>query len=244
MSMLELRQGHQAADLAHVVSATDVTRVHGRGDARVHALRGVSVKIARGELTALVGPSGSGKSTLMHVLAGLEPATTGEVQIAGVRVRDSKPAQMRRLRRAHVGFVYQFFNVLPSLSAAENIRRPIDAAERQPDPDWIDELLELIGLASARTALAGSLSPADQQRLAIGKALALRPTVLFADEPAGTVVPEGRTEILELLCAVAARLEQTVVLATVDTDAVAIADRVLVLEAGLIVGELGVSPAI
>jgi putative ABC transport system ATP-binding protein len=237
MSTLEIPSSRTAGTLATAVSAVDITRTYGRGAATVHALRGVSVELVRGELTVLTGPPGSGKSTLMHVLAGLEPPTTGELRIGDLSLRGAKPARMRRHRRAHVGFVYQFFNVLPHLSAEQNILRPFEAADVEPDLPWVAELLDLIGLDDSDTA-SGRLSPGDQQKVAIARALALRPTVLYADEPTGTVGSCAHHEILELLRTIVSSYGQTVVLATDAADIAAIADRVLVLADGLIVDEL------
>jgi putative ABC transport system ATP-binding protein len=225
----------RTAERAPAVSAFEVTRSYGRGDAEVHALRGVSVEIARGELTALTGPPGSGKSTLMHVLAGLEPPTTGELRIGDASVRDTKPAQLRRIRRRHVGFVYQFFNVLPCLSAEQNVRRTLELADAEPDPAWVAELLDLVGLERVGATPSGQLSPGHQQKIAIARALVTRPTVLFADEPTGAVDASARLEILALLRRLVSSHARTVVLATDDTHAAEIADRVLVLGDGRIV---------
>jgi putative ABC transport system ATP-binding protein len=238
MSTIEIRPSVPSCELAHAVSVADVARSYGRGDGVVHALRGVSAEIARGELTAVLGGAGSGKSTLMHVLAGLERPTSGEVQIAGTAIRGLKPARLRRLRREHVGFVYQFFNLQPLLTVEQNILQPFEALGEQPDEAWIAELIELTGIEGSLSTRSSLLAAADQQRTAIARALVRRPTMLFADEPAGTVDPRSRDEVLDVLRRAVTRYGQTVVLATDDPCAAAIADRVLVIADGRIVDDL------
>jgi putative ABC transport system ATP-binding protein len=238
MSTIEIRPSVPSSELAHAVSAVDVARAYGRGVGVVHALQGVSVEIARGELTAVLGGAGSGKSTLMHVLAGVERPTSGDVEIAGTPIRGLKPARLRRLRREHVGFVYQFFNVQPLLTVEENILQPFAATSAEPDAAWIAELIELTGVDGSLSTRSSLLSAADQQRTAIARALACRPTMLFADEPAGTVDPRARDEVVDVLRRAVTDYGQTVVMATDDPCAAAIADRILIIADGRIVDDL------
>jgi len=168
-----------------VVSARDLVRRYGRGDAAVDALRGVSVDVARSRLTAVMGPSGSGKSTLMHILAGLDKPTSGEVSVAGVDVAGLDDTALTKLRRDHNGFIFQFFNLLPMLTAAENIALPLKLAGGRPEPAWLEELIEKVGLADRRTHRPSELSGDQQQRVAVARALISRPSVMFADEPTG-----------------------------------------------------------
>jgi putative ABC transport system ATP-binding protein len=180
-----------------VVSARDVTRRYGSGDTAVDALRGVSVDIAKGRLTAVMGPSGSGKSTLMHILAGLDQPTGGEVTVAGVDVTSLDDAALTKLRRDHIGFIFQFFNLLPMLTAAENIALPLKLAGRRPDAGWLDELIDTVGLRDRLGHRPSELSGGQQQRVAV--ALVARPTVIFADEPTGNLDSTTSGEILALL---------------------------------------------
>jgi putative ABC transport system ATP-binding protein len=220
-----------------VVSAHDVTRRYGEGDTAVDALRGVSLDVPRGQLTAVMGPSGSGKSTLMHILAGLDRPTTGEVTIAGTKLSTLNDTDLTKLRRAHIGFVFQFFNLLPMLDAEENIVLPLSIAGEKPDKEWLEGLLRQIGLADRRKHRPSELSGGQQQRVAIGRALVNRPTIVFADEPTGNLDSKTSGEILELLERSVRDLEQTIVMVTHDARAAAIADRVLFLADGLIVRE-------
>ena len=222
-----------------VVSATDVTRRYGEGDTCVRALRGVSLDVASGKLTAVMGPSGSGKSTLMHILAGLDRPTAGEVSIDGTDITSLGDTELTKLRREHIGFIFQFFNLLPMLTAEENIVLPLELAGRKPDRDWVQELTGKIGLSDRLTHRPSELSGGQQQRVAIARALVSRPTVMFADEPTGNLDSTTSAEILELLRDSVASLGQTTVMVTHDAHAAAIADRVLFLADGLIVKELG-----
>src|SRR5919197_6302645 len=166
-----------------VVAAREITRRYGEGDTAVEALRGVTLDVARGKLTAVMGPSGSGKSTLMHILAGLDAPTSGEVTIEGTGLSKLDDTELTKLRRQHIGFVFQFFNLLPMLSAEENIRLPLSIAGEKPDPTWFEELLHAMGLSDRRSHRPAELSGGQQQRVAIARALVSRPTVVFADEP-------------------------------------------------------------
>jgi putative ABC transport system ATP-binding protein len=221
-----------------VVTARGLTRRYGEGEAAVDALRGVSLDVQRGRLTAVMGASGSGKSTLMHILAGLDRPTDGTVEIAGAELGGLNDAQLTRLRREHVGFVFQFFNLLPMLSAEENVVLPLSLAGRDADPDLLDELLRRTGLADRRRHRPSELSGGQQQRVAIARALVSRPTVVFADEPTGNLDSATGAEILELLQEAVADFGQTTVMVTHEARAAAIADRILFLADGEVVREL------
>src|SRR3954454_13920809 len=188
-----------APPVTSVVSATGVVRRYGEGSTAVDALAGVSVDVAAGQLTAVMGPSGSGKSTLMHILAGLDKATEGEVRIAGTRLGDLNDTQLTRLRREHIGFIFQFFNLLPMLTAKENILLPLSIAGQKPDAGWFDELTAKVGLGDRLKHRPSELSGGQQQRVAIARALVSKPTVMFADEPTGNLDSRTSGEILELL---------------------------------------------
>jgi len=226
---------------APVVSAVGLTRRYGEGPTAVDALAGVSVDVAEGELTAVMGPSGSGKSTLMHILAGLDKATSGEVTIAGTAIGELNDTQLTRLRREHIGFIFQFFNLLPMLTARENIVLPLSIAGEKPDREWLDELTAKVGLTDRLKHRPSELSGGQQQRVAIARALISKPTVMFADEPTGNLDSRTSGEILELLRDSTSELGQTTVMVTHDARAAAIADRVLFLADGLIVNDLGAS---
>jgi putative ABC transport system ATP-binding protein len=226
-----------------VVSARGLVRRYGEGDTAVHALRGVSLDIDRGRLTAVMGPSGSGKSTLMHILAGLDRPTEGEVTVAGVDVGSLDDNDLTKLRRDHIGFIFQFFNLLPMLTAAENIALPLKLAGGRPDREWYDRLIETVGLGDRLSHRPSELSGGQQQRVAVARALVSRPTVMFADEPTGNLDSTTSGEILGLLRDSVDTLGQTTVMVTHDAHAAAIADRVLFLADGDIVRDLGPSTA-
>jgi putative ABC transport system ATP-binding protein len=226
-----------------VVTATDLSRRYGEGEAAVDALRGVSLSVGSGELVAVMGPSGSGKSTLMHLLAALDKPTSGTVTIAGEDVGHLSDRGVTLLRRQHIGFVFQFFNLLPMLSAEENVLLPLSIAGEKPDPEFFKELMDRVGLTPRKSHRPSELSGGQQQRVAIARALVAQPTVVFADEPTGNLDSRTGTEILELLRASTTDLGQTMVMVTHDAQAASIADRVLFLADGAIVRELPKSPA-
>src|SRR4051812_35298111 len=182
-----------------VVKGTGIVRRYGQGDTAVAARRGVSVDIAEGRLTAVMGPSGSGKSTLMHILAGLDQPTAGRVAVAGVEITELNDTELTKLRRDHIGFIFQFFNLLPMLTAEENIVLPLELAGRKPDREWLEELMAVTGLDDRRRHRPSELSGGQQQRVAVARALVSRPTVMFADEPTGNLDSTMSGEILSLL---------------------------------------------
>ena len=231
----------QVADAASpsAVHARGLTRRYGEGDTAVHALRDVSLDVAAAQLTAVMGPSGSGKSTLMHLLAGLDRPTAGEVVIAGQDITALSDTAMTRLRREHIGFVFQFFNLLPMLTAQENILLPLSIAGVRPDPAWYEQLVDTVGLRDRLGHRPSELSGGQQQRVAIARALASRPTVLFADEPTGNLDSATSGEILDLLQRSVHSFGQSTVMVTHDPRAAAIADRVLFLSDGQIVRDAG-----
>ncbi len=226
---------------AGVVTAEDVTRRYGDGETCVDALRGVSLAIEAGELTAVMGPSGSGKSTLMHILAGLDRPTRGTVTIAGSDITTLADAQLTKLRRKQLGFVFQFFNLLPMLTAEENILLPLELAGARPDRDWLRELTDRVGLGDRLDHRPSELSGGQQQRVAVARALVSRPAVMFADEPTGNLDSASSAGILELLRDAVSSFGQTTVMVTHDARAAAIADRILFLADGRIVKDLGAS---
>jgi putative ABC transport system ATP-binding protein len=223
------------------VAAREVRRRYGDGETAVDALDGVSLSIAAGELVAVMGPSGSGKSTLMHILAGLDRPTAGQVWIDGTDIARLGDTALTKLRRRHVGFVFQFFNLLPMLTAEENVVLPLELAGGARDREWVDELLDIVGLAGRRRHRPAQLSGGQQQRVAIARALVSRPTVMFADEPTGNLDSTTSAGILALLRDSVTAYGQTTVMVTHDPRAAAIADRILFLADGRVVTELGPS---
>jgi putative ABC transport system ATP-binding protein len=222
-----------------VVTADALTRRYGEGESAVDALRGVSLDIPRGQFSAVMGPSGSGKSTLMHILAGLDVPTAGTVTIEGEEITSMDDGQLTLLRRKHIGFIFQFFNLLPMLSAEENVVLPLALAGDKPDRAWVEELMTKVGLADRRHHRPGELSGGQQQRVAIARSLVTRPTVLFADEPTGNLDSQTSGEILELLRDSVDSYGQTTVMVTHDAGAAATSDRILFLADGLLVKDLG-----
>jgi putative ABC transport system ATP-binding protein len=220
------------------VAARALTRRYGEGTTAVDALRGVDVDVRSGELVAVMGPSGSGKSTLMHLLAGLDRPTSGTVTIAGTELSALGDAALTRLRREHIGFIFQFFNLLPMLDAQENIVLPLSIAGEKPEEEWVAELMSKVGLQKRSSHRPSELSGGEQQRVAIARALITRPTILLADEPTGNLDSKTGGEILELMRASVDAYGQTTVMVTHDPRAAAIADRILFIADGSIVKEL------
>jgi putative ABC transport system ATP-binding protein len=221
-----------------VVSAAGITRRYGAGETAVDALRGVSLQVGRGQLVAVMGPSGSGKSTLMHILAGLDRPTSGTVAIDGTEITALDDSDLTKLRRNHIGFIFQFFNLLPMLTAEENITLPLTIAGEKIDRTWVAQLVESVGLKDRLTHRPSELSGGQQQRVAIARALITKPTVVFADEPTGNLDSKTGGEILELLRQAVQDSGQTTVMVTHDARSASIADRILFLADGNIVKEL------
>jgi putative ABC transport system ATP-binding protein len=218
-----------------IVSATEITRRYGEGDAAVDALRGVSLDFPPGAFTAIMGPSGSGKSTLMHILAGLDRPTSGTVVIDGRDITKMDDRELTQLRRDRVGFVFQFFNLVPVLNAEENMLLPLSIAGRKPERQWVAQLMETIGIADRRTHRPAELSGGQQQRVAIARALVSRPAVVFADEPTGNLDSKTSEEVLNLLRRAVDEFGQSVVIVTHDAGAASYADRVVLLVDGRVV---------
>jgi putative ABC transport system ATP-binding protein len=218
-----------------IVTATDLRRRYGEGEAAVDALDGVSVSFERGAYAAIMGPSGSGKSTLMHVLAGLDTPTGGSVVIDGTELAGLDDGELTALRRDKLGFVFQFFNLLPVLTAEENIVLPLTIAGADPDREWVEQLIEVVGLGDRRTHRPAELSGGQQQRVAVARALASKPAVVFADEPTGNLDSKSSGEVLELLSRAVREFGQTVIMVTHEPHAAAYADRVVVLGDGKVV---------
>jgi putative ABC transport system ATP-binding protein len=221
-----------------VVEAHQLTRVYGKGDTAVHALRGVTLGVERGKLTAVMGPSGSGKSTLMHLLAALDEPTEGHVTIAGTRLGELSDAEVTKLRREHIGFIFQFFNLLPMLTAEQNVVLPLTLGGKHPEAGFFEDLVQKVGLQDRLTHRPAELSGGQQQRVAIARALVSRPSVVFADEPTGNLDSKTGGEILDLLRGSVRDYGQTLVMVTHDARAAATADRILFLADGSIVKEL------
>jgi putative ABC transport system ATP-binding protein len=220
-----------------VVTATDLTRRYGSGEAAVDALRGVSLEVRDGELVAVMGPSGSGKSTLMHILAGLDKPTTGEVVIGGEKITGMDDTQLTKLRRRRIGFIFQFFNLLPMLTAEENVVLPLSIAGEKVDNAWLKELLGKTGLTDRASHRPSELSGGQQQRVAIARALVSRPSIVFADEPTGNLDSKTSGEILQLMRDSVDSFGQTTVMVTHEPRVAAIADRILFIADGQIAQE-------
>jgi len=220
-----------------------LTKVYGAGETRVTALDEVSVELVKGELTAVMGPSGSGKSTLMHVMAGLDTPTSGQAWIGGTELSTMNDAQLTTLRRDKVGFIFQAFNLIPTLTALENITLPMDIAGRKPDQAWLDQVIDTVGLRSRLSHRPSELSGGQQQRVACARALAGRPEIVFADEPTGNLDSRSGADVLAFLRMSARTLGQTIVMVTHDPVAASYADRVLFLADGRIVDEMSAPTA-
>jgi putative ABC transport system ATP-binding protein len=218
--------------------ACQATKVYGAGDTSVVALDSVSVEFAAGTFSAVMGPSGSGKSTLLHCLAGLDRLTDGRVHIGGVDISALTDRQLTRLRRDQVGFVFQAFNLIPTLTAAENITLPISLAGRKPDKAWLDLVVRTVGLENRLSHRPSELSGGQQQRVAVARALASRPAIIYADEPTGNLDSHAGTEVLSLLRRAVTEMGQTVVMVTHDPSAAAHSDRVVFLADGRITDDM------
>ncbi|MBB4664658.1 ATP-binding cassette domain-containing protein [Conexibacter arvalis] len=218
-----------------IVTAVDLRRRFGEGEAAVDALDGVSLELPQGAFTAVMGPSGSGKSTLMHILAGLDQPTSGSVVVDGVELANLDDKKLTQLRRDKIGFIFQSFNLLPVLTAEENIVLPLRIAGAKVDREWLETLIETVGLGARRTHHPSELSGGQQQRVAVARALISKPAVVFADEPTGNLDSQSSAEVLGLLRRSVDELGQTVVMVTHDAHAAAVADRILVLADGQIV---------
>jgi len=223
----------------NIVSTEDLRRTYGEGETAVHALAGVTLDFPQAQYTAIMGPSGSGKSTLMHLLAGLDKPTSGSVMIEGEELSRLDDKGLTRLRRDRLGFVFQAFNLVPVLTAEENITLPLTLAGRKPDQAWLDQLIDTIGLRDRLTHRPSELSGGQQQRVAIARALVHRPAVLFADEPTGNLDSHSSEEVLRLLRGAVDEFGQTVVMVTHDAVAAAVADRIVVLSDGKVVHDGG-----
>ena len=218
-----------------VVTANNVTRRYGEGDAAVDALAGVSTGFERDRFTAIMGPSGSGKSTLMHILAGLDKPTSGTVELDGVEITGLDDGELTKLRRDKLGFVFQFFNLLPVLTAEENVVLPLSIAGRKPDAEWLEQLIRTVGLEDRRTHRPAELSGGQQQRVAVARALVSKPAVVFADEPTGNLDSKASEDVLRLLRQAVDEFGQTVIMVTHDPAAAAHADRLITLRDGKLV---------
>jgi len=218
--------------------ATDLSKVYGQGETRVVALDSVSVEFGKGRFTAIMGPSGSGKSTLMHCMAGLDAISSGSARIGDVELASLNDKQLTRLRRDKIGFIFQAFNLLPTLTALENITLPMDIAGRKPDREWVSRVVETVGLSGRLAHRPAQLSGGQQQRVAVARALAAQPEIIFADEPTGNLDSRSGAEVLGFLRESVQAMNQTVVMVTHDPVAAGYADRVVFLADGRIVEEL------
>ncbi|MFF3762780.1 ABC transporter ATP-binding protein [Streptomyces sp. NPDC001922] len=226
------------APLGAAARAAELTKVYGEGETRVVALDAVSVEFGRGQFTAIMGPSGSGKSTLMHCMAGLDSISSGSARIGDTELSGLGDRQLTRLRRERIGFVFQAFNLLPTLDALENITLPLDIAGRKPDQEWLELIVGTVGLSERLRHRPSQLSGGQQQRVAVARALAGRPEIVFADEPTGNLDSRSGGEILFFLRQSVRELGQTVVMVTHDPVAASYADRVVFLADGMLIGEL------
>jgi putative ABC transport system ATP-binding protein len=218
--------------------AIDATKIYGSGESEVRALDGVSIAFTQGVYTAIMGPSGSGKSTLMHCVAGLDTVTSGRVLISGIDLSTLTDNELTRLRRDKVGFVFQAFNLVPTLNAGENITLPVALAGRKPDQAWVDGVIDTVGLRNRLKHRPSELSGGQQQRVAVARALASRPDIIFADEPTGNLDSKAGAEVLSFMRRAVKDLGQTIVMVTHDPNAASYADRVVFLADGRVVDEM------
>jgi putative ABC transport system ATP-binding protein len=230
-----MQAGSPAQDGSPIVEAQELRRRYGEGEAAVDALAGVTVAFPAGRFAAIMGPSGSGKSTLMHILAGLDRPSSGEVSVAGVQLNGLGDGELTRLRRERIGFIFQTFNLLPVLNAQENILLPLSIAGRKPDREWFERLIDTVGIRDRLGHRPAEMSGGQQQRVAVARALISRPSVVFADEPSGNLDSKSSGDVLELLRHAVDDFDQTVVMVTHDAHAASFADRLLVLADGRIV---------
>ena len=221
-----------------IVRAEGLTKTYGKGDTLVHALRGVDVQFRRGALTAIMGPSGSGKSTLMHCMAGLDRPTSGTVEVDGLVTSSMNERQLTRLRRTRLGFIFQSFNLIPTLNAIENILLPLTIARRKPDPEWLDRVIDVVGLKDRLKHRPSQLSGGQQQRVACARALVSKPAVVFADEPTGNLDSVSSQQVLGFLRTCVDDFGQSIIMVTPDPTTAAYADRVLLLADGRIVEDV------
>jgi putative ABC transport system ATP-binding protein len=221
-----------------VAGTVDLVKIYGTGDAAVRALDGVTVEFAAGRFAAIMGPSGSGKSTLLHCMAGLDTPTSGQVLVGDIDLTQLPERKLTALRRDRIGFVFQTFNLVPTLSALENIRLPIDIAGRKPDQDWLHVVIDAVGLGDRLSHRPSELSGGEQQRVAAARALASRPAVVFADEPTGNLDSRSSTQLLGFLQHAVQGFGQTVVMVTHDPTAAGYADRVVFLSDGRAIDEM------
>lgn len=234
-----IRHGrHQAGSADAVATARGLTKVYGKDEAAVHALAGVDIDFARGEFTAIMGPSGSGKSTLMHCMAALDTPTAGTVVVDGTDVSTLGDKALTRLRRDRIGFVFQSFNLVPTLNAAENITLPLDIAGRKVDSDWYDTVIGILGLGPRLTHRPNELSGGQQQRVAAARALVGKPAIVFADEPTGNLDSKSSAEVLGFLRRSVDEFGQSIVMVTHEPSAAAYADRVVFMADGSFVDEM------
>ncbi|QNN53817.1 ABC transporter ATP-binding protein [Nocardioides mesophilus] len=228
----------QTLTQTHAARVLNLTKIYGSGQAEVRALDGVTLDLHRGEFTAVMGPSGSGKSTLMHCCAALDTATSGSVFVGETEISRLKDKELTRLRRDQIGFVFQSFNLVPTLTAEENILLPLSIAGRKPDPDWYATVIDTVGLRDRLDHRPNALSGGQQQRVAVARALASRPSIVFADEPTGNLDSRSGAEVLTLLRRSVDEFGQTIVMVTHDPVAAAYTDRVVFLADGKVVDEL------
>jgi putative ABC transport system ATP-binding protein len=233
----------EGATPADAVRCEDLHRRYGSGQTAVDAVAGVDLSFPNGELTAIVGPSGSGKSTLMHVLAGLDRPTDGRVWVDGTEITTLDDGDLTRVRRDKLGFIFQFFNLVPVLDATENVTLPLRIAGREPDPEWLETLLETVGIADRRDHRPAELSGGQQQRVAIARALVTKPAVVFADEPTGNLDSNSSTQVLDLLRRTVDELSHTVIMVTHDPRVASYGDRVVLLVDGKVASDTRVESA-
>ncbi|QWW20006.1 ABC transporter ATP-binding protein [Schaalia sp. 19OD2882] len=232
---------HSATGTDHVIEARGVTKVYGQGEARVVALDGVSLTIRKGEFAAIMGPSGSGKSTLLHCLAGLDSPTSGQILITGIDLAAMNDKRLTQVRRDKLGFIFQSFNLLPSLTAEDNILLPMRLAHRKPDKAWFEAVITTLGIGDRLTHKPNELSGGQQQRVAVARALVGRPDVIFADEPTGALDTASAANLLETLARMCETLGQTIVMVTHDEDAAATTTRIIRLRDGHVIDDAPVS---